>query len=159
MICKVGQRLDTERQKWGKCLKTVSLGNLCVVHIQSLFFCGNVDCCSFIPSLAHCSVSLRLPLVSPSEVFTNQIQMYLSHAPNTTGVGRPYCEMLTYKPLTNNADPSLTLCGHCSCSEAQCGQVHARLGLRYSLRIGTLILTVCFIKMCAPKKTSASRPF
>jgi hypothetical protein len=26
----------------------------------------------------------------------------LSHAPNTTGI-QPYSEMLTYKPLTNNA--------------------------------------------------------
>ena len=32
-----------------------------------------------------------------------QIKMYLSHAPNTTGVGRPDSEMLTYKPLINNA--------------------------------------------------------
>ena len=32
-----------------------------------------------------------------------QIKCYLSHAPNTTGVGRPYSEMLTYKPLSNNA--------------------------------------------------------
>ena len=31
----------------------------------------------------------------------NKITFYLSHAPNTTG--RPYREMLTYKPLTNNA--------------------------------------------------------
>jgi hypothetical protein len=32
-----------------------------------------------------------------------QIKVYLSHAPNITGIG-PYCEMLTIKPLTNNAD-------------------------------------------------------
>ena len=30
----------------------------------------------------------------------NRIKLYLSHAPNTTGVD---CEMLTYKPLTNSA--------------------------------------------------------
>ena len=34
---------------------------------------------------------------------SSQIKLNLSHAPNTAGVGRPYSEMLTYKPLTNNA--------------------------------------------------------
>ena len=33
----------------------------------------------------------------------NQIKLYLSHALKTTNVGRPYSEMLTYKPLTNHA--------------------------------------------------------
>ena len=32
-----------------------------------------------------------------------QIKCYLSYAPNTTGVGRPYSEMLSYKPWTNDA--------------------------------------------------------
>ena len=32
----------------------------------------------------------------------DQIKLYLSHAPNRTGVGRPYSEMLTFNPLTNN---------------------------------------------------------
>ena len=30
--------------------------------------------------------------------------MYLSHAVNTTGVGRPYSEMLTYKLFPNDAE-------------------------------------------------------
>ena len=32
----------------------------------------------------------------PTHARLNQIKDYLSHAPNTTGVGRPYSEMLTY---------------------------------------------------------------
>jgi hypothetical protein len=32
-----------------------------------------------------------------------QIKLYLSHEQNTTGIDRSYSEMLTYKPLTNNA--------------------------------------------------------
>ena len=40
---------------------------------------------------------------------TNQIEFYLSHAPNTTGVGRPSGEILTYKPLTNNAVQEIEL--------------------------------------------------
>jgi hypothetical protein len=31
-----------------------------------------------------------------------QIKLYLSHVPNTTGIDRPYSEILTYKPLTNH---------------------------------------------------------
>ena len=40
-------------------------------------------------------------------VVSSQIKCCLSHAPNTTG--RPYREMLTYKPLTNNAVQEIEL--------------------------------------------------
>jgi hypothetical protein len=33
---------------------------------------------------------------------SNHIKLYLSHAPKYNKC-RPYCEMLTYKPLTNSA--------------------------------------------------------
>jgi hypothetical protein len=41
--------------------------------------------------------------VQPHLRIKSKFTFYLSHAPNTTGVGRPYSETLTYKPLTNNA--------------------------------------------------------